>query len=71
MASFLSKKIPGLWTLHKLTGITAVACMVLIVFAVPLYLQLEESGSNDSLYREFYLSAATVMIPVLSTGINI
>lgn len=44
-----SKKILGFWTLHKLTDSTAIAYMVLIVFAVPLYLKLEMSGSNDSL----------------------
>lgn len=56
--------------MYELADITPIAYMVLIVFLVPLYLKLERSGSNDSLYREFHLSAASVMIPVLSTGIN-
>lgn len=57
--------------LQKLTDMTEIAYMILSIFAVPLYLKLENSGSDDSLYRELYLCAATVMTPVLSTGINV
>lgn len=43
---------------------TAIAYLVLIMFAVPYYLKLEKSSLNDSLYRELYYPATTVIIPV-------